>query len=47
VDNISIPLPRPRSVRSLQKDPAYHELYAKVWSRLEFTLDTNAQALST
>jgi NitT/TauT family transport system ATP-binding protein len=45
VDNISIPLPRPRSVRSLQKDPAYHELYAKVWSRLEFTLDGNTQTL--
>ncbi|MGE5668145.1 MAG: ABC transporter ATP-binding protein [Betaproteobacteria bacterium] len=35
VDDIPIPLRRPRSVRGLQKDPAYHELYAKVWERLE------------
>jgi len=38
VDDIPIPLPRPRSVRQLQKDARYHELYAKVWSRLEVGL---------
>ncbi|MCL4183460.1 MAG: ABC transporter ATP-binding protein [Burkholderiaceae bacterium] len=35
VDDLPIPLARPRSVRALQRDPAYHELYAKIWSRLE------------
>lgn len=35
VDDIAIPLSRPRSVRALQQDPAYHELYAHIWSRLE------------
>lgn len=42
VDDITIPLPRPRSVRALQKDPAYHELYAKVWGRLEAGLMRNS-----
>lgn len=35
IADIPIPLPRPRSVRALQKDPYYHEIYAEVWSRLE------------
>ena len=35
IADIPIPLPRPRSVRALQKDPHYHEIYADVWSRLE------------
>ena len=26
---------RPRSVRALQKDPHYHELYSQVWTKLE------------
>ena len=30
-----ITLGRPRSVRALQKEPHYHELYAQVWSKLE------------
>jgi len=33
--NIPIDLGRPRSVRALQSDPHYHELYAKVWTKLE------------
>jgi NitT/TauT family transport system ATP-binding protein len=33
--DIPIPLHRPRSVRALQKDLHYHEIYAEVWSRLE------------
>jgi NitT/TauT family transport system ATP-binding protein len=37
--DILVPLPRPRSVRALQKDPNYHEIYAEVWSRLEEGLD--------
>jgi NitT/TauT family transport system ATP-binding protein len=35
IADIRITLPRPRSVRALQKDTAFHELYAKVWSKLE------------
>ena len=35
VADISIPLPRPRSVRALQKDPLYHDTYSKVWALLE------------
>ena len=26
---------RPRSIRELQKDPHFHELYAQLWSHLE------------
>lgn len=36
VADIPIPLERPRSVRSLQKDPRYHELYSKIWEKLEY-----------
>jgi NitT/TauT family transport system ATP-binding protein len=35
IADIPIPLERPRSVRALQKEPRYHELYAEVWSKLE------------
>jgi NitT/TauT family transport system ATP-binding protein len=35
IADIPIPLDRPRSVRALQKDRRFHELYAEVWSRLE------------
>lgn len=35
VADIPIRLPRPRSVRALQKDPLYHETYTEVWSWLE------------
>ena len=40
VADVPITLPRPRSVRALQKDPAFHELYAHVWSKLEEGLGT-------
>jgi len=33
--DIPITLQRPRSVRALQKDTHYHEIYAEVWSWLE------------
>ncbi|KAB2912771.1 MAG: ABC transporter ATP-binding protein [Hyphomicrobiaceae bacterium] len=36
--DIPIDLPRPRSVRALQKDARYHEIYAEVWSWLEQSL---------
>jgi NitT/TauT family transport system ATP-binding protein len=35
IADVPIALPRPRSVRALQKDPTYHELYAQVWTKLE------------
>jgi len=35
IADVAIGLHRPRSVRALQKDPAYHELYAEVWTKLE------------
>ncbi|WP_342723540.1 ABC transporter ATP-binding protein [Bradyrhizobium sp. B097] len=38
IADIPIALPRPRSVRGLQKDPRYHEIYAEVWACLEQAL---------
>ena len=35
VADVPITLGRPRSVRALQKEAHYHELYSRVWSRLE------------
>lgn len=35
IANIEIKLGRPRSVRALQKEPAYHELYSRIWAQLE------------
>jgi NitT/TauT family transport system ATP-binding protein len=35
IADMKVPLGRPRSVRALQKDPAYHRLYAEVWAKLE------------
>jgi NitT/TauT family transport system ATP-binding protein len=35
VADIAIDLPRPRSIRELQKDPHFHELYSQIWSHLE------------
>lgn len=40
VADIPISLARPRSVRALQKDPHYHEIYSDVWSRLEEGLNS-------
>jgi NitT/TauT family transport system ATP-binding protein len=34
IADIAITLSRPRSVRALQKDAAFHDLYARVWSKL-------------
>ena len=44
VADIRIPLPRPRSVSDLQRDPAYHALYAEVWSKLEEGMKQTEQA---
>ena len=35
IADVPIALGRPRSVRALQKEAHYHELYSRVWSRLE------------
>lgn len=35
IADVPITLGRPRSVRALQKDARYHELYAHVWTKLE------------
>jgi NitT/TauT family transport system ATP-binding protein len=35
IADISITIPRPRSIRLLQKDPRFHTLYSKVWETLE------------
>jgi NitT/TauT family transport system ATP-binding protein len=35
IADVPITLGRPRSVRALQKEAHYHELYSRVWSRLE------------
>ncbi|OAE51254.1 ABC transporter ATP-binding protein [Achromobacter insolitus] len=35
VADVRIDLPRPRSVKSLQKDPAFHRLHAQVWEKLD------------
>ena len=35
VADVPIDLPRPRSIRDLQKDPHFHELYTKLWAHLE------------
>jgi NitT/TauT family transport system ATP-binding protein len=35
VADVRIDLPRPRSIRDLQKDPRFHELYTELWSHLE------------
>lgn len=41
IADIRIDLSRPRSVRALQKDPHYHELYSTVWTSLETALTTD------
>jgi NitT/TauT family transport system ATP-binding protein len=35
IADVPIGLPRPRSVRALQKDEEFHKLYAKLWGLLE------------
>ena len=35
IADVPIDLPRPRSIRELQKSPRFHELYATLWSQLE------------
>ena len=35
VADVPVDLPRPRSIRALQRDPHFHALYAQLWSHLE------------
>lgn len=35
VADVQVDLPRPRSIRELQKDTHFHELYAHIWASLE------------
>lgn len=35
IADVPIDLPRPRSIRELQKSPRFHELFATLWSQLE------------
>ena len=35
ISEVRIPLARPRSVRALQKDHEYHEVYSHLWAELE------------
>ena len=35
VADIAVDLPRPRSIRALQRDPHFHEIYAQLWNYLE------------
>jgi NitT/TauT family transport system ATP-binding protein len=39
IADIKVDLPRPRSVRALQRDARYHDIYATIWSKLELALD--------
>lgn len=41
VADVPIDLPRPRSVRALQKDHRFHELYAQLWTLLEQGMGSN------
>jgi len=39
IADIKVDLPRPRSVRALQRDARYHDIYATIWSKLELALE--------
>ena len=39
IADIKVDLPRPRSVRALQRDARYHDIYAMIWSKLELALE--------
>jgi NitT/TauT family transport system ATP-binding protein len=41
IADLSITLPRPRSVAKLQSSTHYHQLYAQIWSTLEKALETS------
>lgn len=35
IADVKVDIPRPRSVRDLQKDPKFHEIYSHLWEKLE------------
>jgi len=35
VREVVVPLPRPRSIEELQEDPAYHDLYRRLWNDMK------------
>ena len=35
VADVPVDLPRPRSIKALQRDPHFHALYAQLWAHLE------------
>src|SRR5215475_9870309 len=41
IADVAIDLPRPRHVRALQKDPKFHDYYARLWSLLEQGMDSH------
>jgi NitT/TauT family transport system ATP-binding protein len=44
VADVRIALERPRSVRALQKEPRFHEIYAHVWELLEAGINNDDRA---
>ena len=45
IADIPVPLARPRSVRGLQKDHDFHDLYSAVWEKLEEGLGGTLEAV--
>ena len=45
IADMKIDLPRPRSVRALQKSARFHELYASVWEKLEEGLGQSSEVV--
>lgn len=45
VADVRIDLPRPRSVKSLQKDPAFHRLHAQVWEHLDEAMSSTRDGM--
>ena len=41
IADVTIDLPRPRHVLALQKDPKFHDYYARLWSLLEQGMDNH------
>lgn len=43
IADISIDLPRPRSVRALQSDERYHRVYSEIWATMESSIQSGPQ----
>jgi NitT/TauT family transport system ATP-binding protein len=44
VAEVPIPLPRPRSVRALQRSAEFHDIYSHVWAQLEHGIQLSGAA---